>query len=163
MTTHVSVVIGGSTRGLSVRAQRIELRRLERLALVRDLDQDERARLSVLRERDRHRTWRNRRERPAKRQSAADQIAEMIALEALQRERGLTHAESERLGELVMLEQKRAYYRPARIARLRAELALLESLEMAQRGAVAERCAEGDAVELRRADDGSWSAERHAA
>lgn len=70
-------------------------------------------------------------------QSVADQIAEMVALNALSGQRALTTAESERLGLLIYREQQRARYRPARIARLRAELALLETLEIAERGTVA--------------------------
>lgn len=83
------------------------------------------------------------------------QMEEMLALQELERERGLLPHESERLGQLVYREQQRARYRPARIARLRAELELLETLEIAQRGA--------DAVpEPREIDmvqsEGSWAA-----
>lgn len=164
MGTRFPVAVFGSVRGVSIRAQRAEIRKLERCAASRELLPDELNRLRFLRERDRLRNIKRSEKPRAKRQSAGEQIAEMIALEALQRERQLTHAESERLGELVMLEQKRARYRPARIKRLRAELELLETLEMAERGAVAEGCAQADPIELHCVGDGSWTAsERRAA
>lgn len=97
------------------------------------------------------------------RQSVADQMAEMVALNELATVRALTHDESERLGQLIFREQQRARYRPARMARLRAELALLESLEIAERGAeaISEPAPEIDLVED---SAGCWSApERRAA
>lgn len=157
MTTHVPVVLGGSTRGVSIRTQRAELRRLEKAALGRELSRDEKNRLGVLRERERLRAFKAKKRAVPKRLSQAQQITELLRLEALQRERALTPDESERIGELVMLEQQRARYRPARIIRLRAELALLETLEMAERGAVAEGCATAEPLDLSQGDDGNWA------
>ncbi len=96
--------------------------------------------------------------RAARRQSQFEQIEEMIALEALQRERGLTDAESERLGFLLLREARRARYRPARIAKLRRELELLEMLERAERGAAALALPGCRDVEMARGSDGRWSA-----
>ncbi|WP_342248633.1 hypothetical protein [Sphingomonas sp. OTU376] len=97
-------------------------------------------------------------------QSVADQLAEMVALNELSVRRPLTHEESERLGLLIYREQQRARYRPALIAKLRAELAFLESLEIAERGAAAEGSAKAEPVDLEPSDDGIWStSERQAA
>ncbi len=92
-----------------------------------------------------------------RRQSARAQIEEMLELQRLEAERGLTHAESERMGLLIYREQQRARYRPERIRRLRAELELLEALEMAQKGAAALPEDLG-AVDLRRDGAGHWRA-----
>lgn len=94
--------------------------------------------------------------RPGPKESVAEQMAEMVTLNALSAQRPLSHEESERLGLLIQREQKRARYRPARIQRLKAELALLESLEIAARGAEAVPAAAGD-VDAERGADGSWS------
>ncbi|WP_145960977.1 hypothetical protein [Sphingosinithalassobacter portus] len=92
-------------------------------------------------------------------QPQADQIAEMMALTELSRQRPLSPEESERLGELIQREQRRARYRPARIAKLRAELELLEALEIADRGGNAVREAESasvSAVDLSADALGQW-------
>lgn len=91
-----------------------------------------------------------------RRLSVAEQIAEMVRLNELAAHRPLTHAESERLGLLIYREQQRARYRPARIQRLRAELALLESLEIAERGAEAVREEAGE-IEAFEQPNGSWA------
>ena len=96
-------------------------------------------------------------------QPVAEQIAEMAALEALQRQRGLSDAESERLGELVLREQRRARYRPARLAKPRRELELLERLELAEKGAAGLPVAVPGEVELVRDADGQWRADERKA
>lgn len=90
-----------------------------------------------------------------RRQSVCSQIEEMLQLQRLEAERGLTPAESERMGKLVYQEQQRARYRPERIRRLREELALLEALEIAAKGAAALPAALG-AVDLHQDDAGRW-------
>lgn len=113
---------------------------------------------------ERHiRTRALRADRGKKRQSVAQQLEEMIALEALARQRPLSARESERLGELVAKEQRRAEYRPARIAHLRAELALLESLEIAEKGPAALPRPKPGEVEMVQTSAGVWSPERRAA
>jgi len=98
-----------------------------------------------------------------RRQSVADQMAEMVMLNELAAIRALTHEESERLGLLIFREQQRARYRPARIARLKAELALLESLEIAERGAAAIPAADPE-ISMVEVSAGSWAMpERQAA
>ena len=92
-----------------------------------------------------------------RRQSARAQIEEMLELQRLEAERGLTPAESERMGLLIYREQQRAGYRPERIRRLRAELELLEALEIAQNGAAALPEDLG-AVDLRQDGAGHWRA-----
>lgn len=176
MTQALARTVREGTAGQSVRSQRAEIRRLERMAEEGGLTKELRKRLTLLRKRDYVRSYHlstrkvRRRERKAT-VSPKAQMEEMLALEAASAVRALTHAESERLGELVLLEQQRARYRPERIARLRArierasaELALLETLEMAERGAVAEGCAGAAPVDLACSTDGTWSAsERRAA
>lgn len=92
------------------------------------------------------------------------QMAEMVALNELSTQRPLSSEESERLGRLIYREQQRARYRPARIQRLKAELALLESLELADRGAIALAECDDREIEAVRDCNGHWSArERQAA
>ncbi|GEM_PF-6242377 len=91
-------------------------------------------------------------------------MRELMDLHQLSIERSLSHEESERLGTLIQREQRTAAARPARMAALRAELELLETFEMAARGAVAEGSAKGEPVDLRPSDAGIWEAsERRAA
>jgi hypothetical protein len=85
----------------------------------------------------------------------------MVALNELAAQRALTPDESERLGLLIYREQKRARYRPARIAHLRAELALLESLEIAERGREA-LPEQGSELQAEQGRDGSWAVRRAA-
>lgn len=130
MTTHVPVAIGGSTRGLSVRVQRAEIGKLERLRSRRPLTDAETARLGVLRERERIRTLR-RGAKSKKREPAAAQAAELAMLEAASLTRRLTAEESVRLEILIAREASAARRRPARIAHLRRELERLEADERA--------------------------------
>jgi hypothetical protein len=91
-----------------------------------------------------------------------DGMREMIALHERSKREALSLADSERLGTLILREQRQAQLRPERIRRLREELELLETLEAADRGAQAlpEEDAEIVAVQ---GGDGSWSAARRAA
>ncbi|WP_162184715.1 hypothetical protein [Sphingomonas hengshuiensis] len=93
----------------------------------------------------------------------ADECVEgLLALDAVERERPLTHAEAERRGALVAREQRWADKRPARIARLRAELALLEGLTIAERGAEAVP-QDPEEIEMVETAAGHWSAPRQEA
>lgn len=91
-------------------------------------------------------------------------MRELLDLHQVSFERALTHEESERLGVLIQREQRSAPHRPAMMARLRETLALLETLEMASRGTVAEGSAKAEPVDLQPSGDGTWQAsERRAA
>lgn len=170
------VTLSDSTQGQSIRSQRAEIRRLERLGEAGTLSREQRKRLTLLRKRDYVRGYHKATRKTVRRKrkptlSPKAQMAEMLALQALAAERSLSHDESERLGELILLEQQRSRYRPEQIARLRAriarasaELELLETLEIAERGAVAEGCANGAPVDLAPSIDGTWTTtERQAA
>ena len=70
-----------------------------------------------------------------KRLSPIAQAAERAALEAKCRHAPLSPEEARRLEQLNALAIGRARYRPKRIAKLRAELAMLEAEEAAERQA----------------------------
>lgn len=146
-------------RKLSADEQREAIARFERVqAEGGSLSTEDRALWSVLKELRKRKA-----DRPAPagtpRQyvTLAAIIGEMLAIEAVQRERALTHDESERLGWLVQREQARARTRPARIARLRAELNLLEALEIAEHGLPPEAGALAHTLAMARGEDGGWS------
>jgi hypothetical protein len=101
--------------------------------------------------------YRPKRTRRAAPMTLAAVVNELTALQAIERARGLSPDESERLGVLVLIEQRRARTRPARIAKLRAELELLESLEIAEHGAGKLATIEAPAVEMVCGASGTWS------
>lgn len=90
-------------------------------------------------------------------------LREMAVLHRRSMAQALSHADSERLGELVLAEERVKRLRPTRMAELREELDLLEALEIAEKGPAGLPEPRSGQVDMAQRQDGAWVPSERAA